>query len=759
MKNEIIILILLLLCYCSSLSQKVGLVLSGGGAKGLAHIGVIKALEEHRIPIDYVVGTSMGAIIGGLYASGYTPDEMIKIVTSEEFLMWAEGKIPKEYDYFYIKEKEKDASWIDLKFSIDSGLVPYLPTNIIPPYSMDLAFLEIFAQPSAAASYNFDSLFVPFRCVASDIYNNEPVIFSKGDLGSAIRASMTFPFYFKPITVDGKLLFDGGVYNNFPVDIMIKDFNPNYLIGSKVAGNTAPPTEDNVLLQLENMITAKTNYEMPDSISILIEPQVYNYSLMDFSKAEEIIKIGYQETLNNMKKIKQLIPVREDTVFLNYRRKQFKKKFTPLIFKNVYITGLNYNQVRYLLKELYNGKDSFNYESFKREYYKILSGNYVSSIFPRAKLLENKYYSLFLNVSKEKPLKLSLGGLISSDNQNEGFVALEYNLLRKIGYSFYSNMYYGKFYSSLYLRARFENVFILPLIFQSALALSRYDFYKGSNFLFYNDYRPIYIITSERILNSQVLFPLTVSSKISFNLNFFDKEYNYFQNTNFNHSDTSDYTQFHGFSPFIIIEKNSLNDINFPVSGSNFTFKLAYLNGKEKFKAGSYSNKIEVKGSFKQWFMVNVEYCKYYNITKKVISGIYQNVVISNQPFFSNYYSTLLVSSSFTPVLHLNAFYTDKLRNPSFIGLGLKFIYRYNKYFNVRVENYLFSKFNEIVRTPLGIDEKTYKFSSPLTIHTLYLVYSLSAFNISMSFNYYPWHNRKTVFTQLNIGYMVFNKL
>ena len=304
MRTYILGVVLLVFSSVSAFSQKVGLALSGGGAKGIAHIGVIKALEENGIPIDFVAGTSMGAIVGSLYAAGYSPEEMEEIVTSEDFQNWAWGKIPDNY-IFYFKRKENDASWIDLKFRYDSIFSPSLPTNLIPPHSMDLAFMKLLSQAAARANYTFDSLFVPFRCVASDVYANEPVVFSSGDLGSAVRASMTFPFYFKPIMVNGHLLFDGGIYNNFPVDVMNKDFKPDYIIGSCVASNSLPPSEDNVLLQLENMIVTNTNYSVPDSNGILISPDVKTVRLMDFQLASELIKIGYDAAMTQMNNIKQ----------------------------------------------------------------------------------------------------------------------------------------------------------------------------------------------------------------------------------------------------------------------------------------------------------------------------------------------------------------------------------------------------------------------------------------------------------------------
>ena len=145
--------------------EKVGVVLSGGGASGLAHIGVLKALEENNIPIDYICGTSMCALIGSMYCMGYTPDEIQATILSEEFDSWANGVIEPQYVY-YFKKKEDNASWVTFKISPDTTLSTSLPTNLISPLPMDFALMERTAAASAAANYNFDSLFVPFRCVA-----------------------------------------------------------------------------------------------------------------------------------------------------------------------------------------------------------------------------------------------------------------------------------------------------------------------------------------------------------------------------------------------------------------------------------------------------------------------------------------------------------------------------------------------------------------------------------------------------------------
>jgi len=206
--------IFILIAFCFLLqvqfmsAQHVGLVLSGGGARGLAHIGVIRALEENHIPIDYIAGTSAGAIVGAMYAQGFSPAQMDSIVNTDDFLSWATGQLDENYQY-YFRKKEDNASWMTIKFSLDSIIQTSLPTNLVNSVPIDFALMENTAGIIAKAKYNFDSLFVPFRCVAADIENKQTVIFRKGDLAQAVRASAAFPFYFKPILFDGKILYDG----------------------------------------------------------------------------------------------------------------------------------------------------------------------------------------------------------------------------------------------------------------------------------------------------------------------------------------------------------------------------------------------------------------------------------------------------------------------------------------------------------------------------------------------------------------------
>ena len=222
------------IAYGSARDGKVGLVLSGGGAKGIAHIGVIQALEENDIPIDYITGTSMGAIVGGLYASGFTPAEMLELLASPGFAGWSTGQIDPNRLYYFQSEPQ-NPSMIKINFGKDSTrFTSVLPVSLINPIPMNMAFLDIFSRYTAQCGGDFDRLFVPLRTVTSDVYAKHKVVLSKGSLADAVRMSMSFPMVFEPIDLDGVPMYDGGIYDNFPVDVMVEDFNPSALVGVDV---------------------------------------------------------------------------------------------------------------------------------------------------------------------------------------------------------------------------------------------------------------------------------------------------------------------------------------------------------------------------------------------------------------------------------------------------------------------------------------------------------------------------------------------
>lgn len=222
--------------------QRVGLVLSGGGAAGLAHIGVLKALEENGIPIDFITGTSAGALTGAMYASGFSPKEIESFVLSDEFQRMTSGELDASKRFLF-REVDQHAGTVSFSFAKDSLLRRSIPLNLVRPALLDFSMMKLMGTTGSAYGKDFNQLFVPFRCVASDVVNKKSIVFSKGNLNECVRASMTYPLYVNPIRINGTLFFDGGLYNNFPADVMYTDFHPDFIIGSNVSGNVNAPDE------------------------------------------------------------------------------------------------------------------------------------------------------------------------------------------------------------------------------------------------------------------------------------------------------------------------------------------------------------------------------------------------------------------------------------------------------------------------------------------------------------------------------------
>ncbi|TAL62381.1 MAG: patatin, partial [Bacteroidetes bacterium] len=413
-------------------SQKVGVVLSGGGASGLAHIGVLKALEENNIPVDYISGTSIGAFVGAMYSIGYTPKQMEDIALSDDFNDWVYGNINKKYVY-YFKKKDDNASWIFLKLSLDTTLETNLPTNIVSPAPIDFALMESMSPANAAAKNNFDSLFIPFRCIAADIVDKKSITFRDGNLSEAVRASISYPFYLKPITVNGKLLFDGGIYNNFPSNVMYEELYPDIIIGSNVSGTMDPPDEDNLLSQMKAMLINRTNHEVQCPNGIVIEPKV-NSSTFDFSNPKTPIDSGYVATIRQMTLIKNRIERRSVPEELSSKRKIFISKQPPLVFGDIQIEGLKKDQASYVRGVLRKKGKAIPVNTFRPAYFRLIEDDKIKQIYPKAKFNPEKgNYDLLLKIKKERDVVAEVGGNISNRPISEVFAGFEYKYLGNIG--------------------------------------------------------------------------------------------------------------------------------------------------------------------------------------------------------------------------------------------------------------------------------------------------------------------------------------
>jgi len=273
---------------------RVGLVLGGGGARGAAHIGVLKELERQRIPVDAIVGTSMGAIVGGLYATGMSADELERLVAS---LDWAGALSDKpERDDLSFRRKQDDREFpIDFELGV-RGNDLVLPQGVIQGHRLDLLLRELTLDASFIS--NFDDLPIPFRAIASDIERGEIYVMSQGDLALSIRASMSVPGAFAPVRIDDRLLVDGGLVGNLGVDIM-QSMGVDVIIAVDVefplygpdALDSAVAISEQVLTILIRKDTLRQIERLGEN-DVLVRPNLGIYASTDFGNIVETIEPG-----------------------------------------------------------------------------------------------------------------------------------------------------------------------------------------------------------------------------------------------------------------------------------------------------------------------------------------------------------------------------------------------------------------------------------------------------------------------------------
>lgn len=568
--------------------QKVGVVLSGGGASGLAHVGVLKALEENGIPIDCIAGTSMGAIVGSMYAAGLTLDQIEDFFQSEEFNKGIEGEVLDQYSY-YFKQKEEDASWITIKLDKDSLLNYGLPTKILDPVMMDLSMLRNFGPASAAANYDFDSLFVPFRCIGADIVKKKEHVFRSGELNEAVRVSTSYPFYFRPIRVDGKLLFDGGLYNNFPADVLYEDFIPDVIIGSNVSSNSPEPDENDLFSLLENMIVSKTDFSLPCEDGIVILPPVSS-GTFEFEKAKENIDIGYLSTLEKMYQIKGMITRRVDSLEISKKREEFRKKFQPIRIRSIFIEGVGDKMKTYVENILFPKKDHSirDLNSFIPAYYRLIEDDKIQYIYPKLHYNNDaKVYDLTLLVYQEKDIEISFGGNFSSRPVNTGFLQMKYNIFGKSPKSIIANSYFGKYYGSVLIKYKMDFSSRVPVNFELIGGLNRLDYFE-SFATFFEDVKPSFIIQNEKYAGVNFNFPESNKGKITLDGRFADLKDEYYQNDNFSSIDTADVTDLIALSGGIKWERNTLDKKLFASKGTRSFFSSTLYSRKGKHLSRVY---------------------------------------------------------------------------------------------------------------------------------------------------------------------------
>ena len=760
MKKSILIVSLIIFITSGLEAQKVGLVLSGGGAKGITHIGVIKALEENDIPIDYIAGTSMGAIVGGLYAMGYSPEEMIELIKSDDFKHWSTGEIESDYKYYY-RNADPKPSFMEISFntknldSINFKSV-MLPTNIVSPHQMNYAFVPFSSQANAVAGGDFDKLFVPFRCVASDVYNKEAVIFRYGAVGDAIRASMTFPFMYKPITVGNRLLFDGGIYNNFPVDVMRSDFKPGFMIGSVVANNPTKPNERDIVTQIENMIMSRTDYSVTKKEGMLFKFKLTNYNTFDFSKVDELVKMGYDSVMTNINEIKARVTRRVPVGKIAERRKEFKSRYPELKFQRVIVEGVDSLQKKYVEQVFHYQNDVFTLKDFKESYFKLISDDKIMEVIPHAVFNSaTGNFNLELNVKTQNHLKALIGGNISSSTSNQGYFGLSYQNLTEYAQTAYVDAQFGKVYNGLGFGTRIDIPAQKSWYVKLAAVLHKFDYYEGDK-LFYNDNRTANFTQSEVYGKISIGFPLTMKGRLEFGVGYGLLTDNYYLNRSLATSTTKEDESLFSFgSAFFRMENNTLNNVMYPTKGHLHSTSLQLIGGQETYKSENEPTKNETQ-KYDLWVQWRAKYDQYIRFSHHFTLGTYGELAFSTRDLLQNYTVSLIQAPAFQPTPYTRTVFNEAYCANKYAAIGLKPIYNLTKALHLRGEAYCFLPYKTINRAPDNTAYYSDSFNSLKYMAETSLVLNFKIASAGMFVNYSSSAASRWNFG-LNIGLLLFN--
>ncbi len=361
--KKIVLFSFLFFTFFTSFSQdvvkkpKIGLVLSGGGAKGFAHIGVLKVLEQAGVKIDYIGGTSMGAVVGGLYATGYSAAQIDSIFKTTNFDKLLQDFIPRSSKNFY--EKRNDELYavvlpfnkfkIGIPEALSKGLYNY---NLLSSITRDVRYVR-----------DFNKLKIPFLCIATNIETGEEVILNKGNLAQDMIASSAFPSLFSPVEMDGKLLIDGGVANNYPIEA-VRKMGADIIIGVDVQDGLLNRKDlkeaTKILGQISALQTIEKMKMKIEDTNIYIKPDIKDYGVISFDKGQEIIRKGEEAAFSVYEQLKKLGNKE------GYVKNNLKVSNDSLQIKCINISSLNNYTQSYIKGKLpFNEGGKISYEDLR----------------------------------------------------------------------------------------------------------------------------------------------------------------------------------------------------------------------------------------------------------------------------------------------------------------------------------------------------------------------------------------------------------
>jgi NTE family protein len=767
-----------ILCCTSLFSQikndstKVGLVLSGGGAKGISYIGALRALEANEIPIDYIVGTSIGGVVGGLYAAGYSPDEMEAIIANPNTLSFIRGETQQGLNLFY-NHHIKPSMLLSLQLIKTKKSKLSVSPKVINSSMMQLAFNTFFYKANALSQSDFDQLFVPFRTVYSNIEKGSYEYMKYGLLANHVRASMNVPLVYPKHHIGGKTTFDGGIYNNFPIRVMKKEFNPDNIIGVQTGGHlideskTIELDSENLRSLFTRVLVNNSEYKsMNPNTDVLIHPEIEHRSAFDFKNFRGLIQIGEESVRSKLPELQKKIKRRVSKKAIDKRRSVFDNKFKGEDFDSLAInTFPTSKKTTYVRKILQPDKKGFNYADFEKGYNRLASSPFFDNLNPQFIYNQEKQsHYINLEYNPENKFRINVGGAIASQGLGHIYSGFEWQTVNKTLREIYGDFYFNDF--KKYIETGIKHYFPTKTPFFASLYYkgSWYDYLKSSKINF--DYQNLVFFNLEentpglqigvRFLKEGLLtvYWELYHGKYIHSLNLFE----------FNEGDLILKHWLSGPKFGLRLEKSTLNTPQYATRGTHFEMHLYRIMSKHNLVSNTSSNlnsgfhvlnisqdnvytwnyaKLDFEKyiPFKQykWFTLGIELEAVYSSKKNFTTTL--QVKETGEIFDSDLFSLdFLTSPQFLPFWNSERFLSTFHTASSYVAVGINPIFHLTEKLQLRWPFYAYNYFFE--NSDLEVDSQKLKlnpnlFSEFFINNGLHLVYKTPLFPISVGVNRY----------------------
>jgi NTE family protein len=609
---------------------KIGLVLSGGGAKGLAHIGVLKVLEEAGIVPDYISGTSMGSIVGGLYSIGYTAADLSQLNSSIDWTILLSDMVPLR-NVALDEKHEYNRYFVELP--IRKGKV-MLPSGVLE--GQNLAMLLSGLTWRTAGIDSFDHFPYPYRCVGTEIINGEVVDFLYGDLSMAMRASMAIPSVFTPVVFDStRVIVDGGVIRNFPVDEAIS-LGADIIIGVYTGYNDRITPDDlNSLAKILSRSAATygifDSREQTKKVDILITPELAEYSSADFNHGVMIEKAGEEAARKQFHRLKALAD--------SLQQFELRQKPEPLKeIDSIFITQVTVNDLEYYDQSLAYGKLNISPNSYltKQELQESIERLFGTQYFSKLTYYfkkEDSGYNLVMNAKEKPPASFKLS--VHYDNFYGAGLIMNYttsNLLisgtRLTALADLSEFPQARVYYRKYTGKRMNGLVGLEVYYEANLIPGYLD---GDEVGYFRQNRTTVDFSVKRNmgLNQQIGIGMVFQNSEVYPNKSMQKLYP----EDFNYKRYG----FSGFGLNATYRLNTLNDILYPFEGKMISVDLTGI--YEPFLNVKYlSDTIETESSLSSFGKFYVDYDSYYPLGPKLCLNTGLSIGLSTDEFIASDY-------------------------------------------------------------------------------------------------------------------------